>query len=164
MKSWSGLWGRSSLPGCLLLLSLVTLIGKSVTLVWDQMSDGAFSSYEIQGLSPWSLAAIWVVRRTWCSPFQGDSRAVFVLSDSKSEGREKIGSSSFNILKLKSQGHLGGWLSWLSIYLQLGSWSQSLGIKPHMGLPARQGVCFSLSLCPSSLLMPLSLSFSLSNK
>lgn len=37
------------------------------------------------------LAAIWVLSRTWYSPFQGDSRTFFVLNDSKSEEWEKIG-------------------------------------------------------------------------
>ena len=41
-----------------------------------------------------------------------------------------------------------GWLNWLSIYLQLRSWSQGPGIRPHIRLPAQEGVCFSSSLCP----------------
>lgn len=31
---------------------------------------------------PEVLAVIWVVKRIWCSPFPGDSKAIFVLSDS----------------------------------------------------------------------------------
>ena len=53
-----------------------------------------------------------------------------------------------------------GWLNWLSICLWLGSWSQSPGIKPCIGLPAQWGVCFSLSLCPSPCSCSLSLLFS----
>ena len=34
--------------------------------------------------------------------------------------------------------------------------SQGPGIKPHMGLPAQQGACSSLSLCPSLCLYSLS--------
>lgn len=37
------------------------------------------------------MAAVWVVKRGWCGPFQGNSRAVFVPSDFKSERWEKIG-------------------------------------------------------------------------
>ena len=40
-----------------------------------------------------------------------------------------------------------GWLSRLSICLQLRSWSQVPGIKPCIGLPTQWGVCFSLLLC-----------------
>ena len=39
------------------------------------------------------------------------------------------------------------WLSWLSICLQLRSWSQVPGTKPCIGLPTQWGVCFSLLLC-----------------
>ena len=46
------------------------------------------------GSVSWSLAAIWVVRRTRYYPFQGSSRVVIVLSDSKSEEREKTGNIS----------------------------------------------------------------------
>ena len=48
-----------------------------------------------------------------------------------------------------------GWLSWLSVYLQLRSWSQDPGMEPYMGLSAHWGACFSLCLCACSL--PLSL-------
>ena len=41
---------------------------------------------------------------------------------------------------------VSGWLRWLSIYLQLRSWSLSSGIEPHVKLPALRGVCFSFSL------------------
>ena len=41
------------------------------------------------------------------------------------------------------------WLHPLSICLGLRSWSQGPGIKPHIGLPAQQGVCLSLSLFPT---------------
>ena len=40
------------------------------------------------------FTAIWVVRRTWCSPFQGDFRAIVFLTDFKSERWEKIGNIS----------------------------------------------------------------------
>ncbi len=45
------------------------------------------------------------------------------------------------------------WLSWLSVCLQLRSWSRGPGIEPHVRLPAQWGVCFSLllSLCALSL-------------
>lgn len=54
----------------------------------EPSSSGAFFSCEMwtQGSSPWSLPAALVVRRTWNSSFQGDSRAVFVLSDSNQKG------------------------------------------------------------------------------
>ena len=56
------------------------------------------------------------------------------------------------------------WLSQLSICLWLKSWSQGPAIKPHTHVrsPAQRGVCFSLSLWPSTHLYSLSLS--LSNK
>ena len=57
-----------------------------------------------------------------------------------------------------------GWLSRLSICLQLMSWSQGPGIKPHVRLPAQGGVCFSLSLCPSSCLYSPCLSLNWTNK
>ena len=41
------------------------------------------------------------------------------------------------------------WLR-LSICLQLGSWDEAI----HIGFSAQQGVCFSLSCCPSSPLAP----------
>ena len=42
----------------------------------------------------------------------------------------------------------GTWMAqWLSICLQLRSWSQGPGIKPHVGPPAQWGACFSHSLC-----------------
>ena len=52
-----------------------------------------------------------------------------------------------------------------SVCLRLRSSSQGSGIEPHIKLPAQQGVCFSLSHCPS-LIPALVLSFtpSLSNK
>ena len=46
-----------------------------------------------------------------------------------------------------------GWLSWLGACLRLRSWSQSPGIQSHVTLSAEQGVCFSLSLCPTPWLM-----------
>ena len=49
-------------------------------------------------------------------------------------------------------------LSWWSICFRLRSWSRGPGIEPCIRAPAQQGVCFSLSLCPSS---PLVLSLSL---
>ena len=52
---------------------------------------------------------------------------------------------------------------WLSICLQLRSWSQGPGIMAHARLPAQQGVCVSLSFCPFHLLM-LSLTHTLSLK
>lgn len=33
---------------------------------------------------------MWVMRKTWCSPFQKDLREVFVLADFKSEGGRKL--------------------------------------------------------------------------
>ena len=36
-----------------------------------------------------------------------------------------------------------GWLSWLSIFLQLRSWSRGPGIEPHVGLPAEEGAGLS---------------------
>jgi len=43
---------------------------------------------------------------------------------------------------------LGAWVAQsLRVCLQLRSWSQGPGIKPHIGLPAQRGVC--LSLCRS---------------
>lgn len=39
---------------------------------------------------PWSLVAIWIVRWTWYHPFQGHSRAVFVVRGSRSEGWKKV--------------------------------------------------------------------------
>ena len=55
-----------------------------------------------------------------------------------------------------------GWLSQLSICLQLRSLSQGPGIEPCLRLPAQRAVCFSLSLClPLCLLVP---SLSLSSK
>ena len=42
-----------------------------------------------------------------------------------------------------------GWLSWLTVCLWLRSWSWGPRIEPYVFLPAQQGVCFSLSLCPS---------------
>ena len=38
------------------------------------------------------------------------------------------------------------WFSWLNICLWLRLWSPGPGIEPWVGLPAHQGVCFSLSL------------------
>ena len=49
-------------------------------------------------VDPWfkalNLAAVQVVKRIWCGPFQGDSKAIFVLSDFKAERWEKIGNIS----------------------------------------------------------------------
>ena len=53
-----------------------------------------------------------------------------------------------------------GWLSRWSICLWFESWSWGPGIKTHIGLPAQQRVCFSLSCYYS----PCSCSLSLSNK
>ena len=36
------------------------------------------------------MFGVWVVRKTLYIPFQGDLRAVSVLMDSKTEGREKV--------------------------------------------------------------------------
>lgn len=92
MKCWRGILGGSTLLCCQLLPVLFSWIWRSPGLVKDSMSGRAFFSSEMhfQALSPWSLAAIWVVTRTW-SASQGDPRAVFVLGDSKSEGWEKSG-------------------------------------------------------------------------
>ena len=54
-----------------------------------------------------------------------------------------------------------GWLSQLSLCLWLRSQSRGPGIKPHIGLPAQWGICFSLSLCPFPYLCSLCLSISL---
>lgn len=83
--------GGSSLPRCQLLLFLVSL---------GQVSGRAFFSYEMctQSSSPRGSAVICVVRRTWYSPFQGNLRTVFILTDSQSEGRVKIGNVSLKKL------------------------------------------------------------------
>ena len=57
-----------------------------------------------------------------------------------------------------------GWLSWLSICLQLRSWSQYPGIKPHIGLSAQWRACFSFSPCLPLCLLVLSLSLCQINK
>lgn len=54
-----------------------------------------------------------------------------------------------------------GWLSQLTVCLQLMTWSQGRRMKPHIRLPAQQGVCLSLSLCPSLCSGALSFSHSL---
>ena len=63
------------------------------------MSGGAFFSSEmylrLESLD--SQAVIWVVRRTWYSPFLGDLQAVFVLIDFKSEGWKIIGNISLEV-------------------------------------------------------------------
>ena len=60
---------------------------------------------------------------------------------------------TWNFLNDKNNGNflcwVPGWLSLLRFCLQLRSWSQDLGIKPHIGLFAQWGTCFSLSLCRS---------------
>ena len=53
------------------------------------------------------------------------------------------------------------WLRWLSVCLRLRSWSPGPGLKPHTGLPAQQGVCFSLFICLSLCMCLFSLSLSL---
>ena len=63
----------------------------------------------------------------------------------------------------KSKNWAPGWLSWLSVCLQLRSWSWGPGIKFHIRLPAQQGVCFS-STSPTIWSFFLSLAHSLSNK
>lgn len=100
MRFWFGIKRVSSQPLCQLLLFLVCLIWRSLMSVQDQVSDGAFFIHEIhvQGLSPWSLPAIWGVRRTWYSPFQVQSWAIFVLIDSRSEVWEKIGNVPLRIV------------------------------------------------------------------
>ena len=50
-----------------------------------------------------------------------------------------------------------GWLSWLSICLGFGSWSQDPRIEARVGLPAQQGICFSLCLSCSLCLYSLTL-------
>lgn len=72
--------------------SLPNLIWRSLVFVQDQMSGGAFFSYHTctDNTSPQSLGVIWVVLESWYSPFQGDWRAVLVLSDSKLEGWQKL--------------------------------------------------------------------------
>lgn len=57
-----------------------------------------------QGSSPCSLAPVWLVRKIWDSPLPGDTRAVFVLWDSKSEGWEEIGNSSLESHNQSSEG------------------------------------------------------------
>ena len=80
-------WEGNYLPQCQLLSFLVRLVWRSPAPTQDQVSGGTFFSCDV---CPWSFAAIWVVRRTWDSPFQRNSRAVFALSDSKSREWEKI--------------------------------------------------------------------------
>ena len=48
------------------------------------------------------------------------------------------------------------WLSWLSICLLLGSWSQGPEIEPHIGLLAQPGACFSFSAAPPPCALSLS--------
>ena len=56
------------------------------------------------------------------------------------------------------QGCLRGSVIWASdSWFQLGSWSQSSEIQPHVTLHAQQGVCLSLSLYFCSLCLCLSL-------
>lgn len=50
-----------------------------------------------------------------------------------------------------------GWLSQLDVCLWLGSWCRGPEARPLVGLPARWGTCFSLSLCPSPCLCVLTL-------
>ena len=51
------------------------------------------------------------------------------------------------------------WLNWLSVCLQLRSWSQGPGIKLHIKLSAQWGVSFSPSLCVLILSLLLYLSY-----
>ena len=53
---------------------------------------------------------------------------------------------------------------WLSVHLQLQARFRGPGIKSCIGLPAQWGACFSLSLCPFSLLFTESLSVKYINK
>ena len=46
----------------------------------------------------------------------------------------------------------------------LRSWSPGPGIEPHIGFPAQWGVCFFLSLCPSTHALSLARSLSQINK
>ena len=82
-------WEDAS-PQCRLSLFLVNLILRSTAGVEDQISVETSSTVRYIPF----VQVIWVVKRTWYSPFQGDSGAIFVLSDSKSEGWEKIGQLS----------------------------------------------------------------------
>ena len=91
------------------------------------------------------------------------------FQDTREKSGEIINSTStkFNIIdeqlnffKKQNLGHLGR-LSWLSICLWLRPWSQVLGIKSYISLPAQWGVCFSLY---ASLLPVISVSLTLSLK
>ena len=75
---------------------------------------------------------------------------------------EYLHSSLVLSLKTKKIQEHFRWLS-LSVCFQLGSWSQGLGMEPHIGLLAQQGVFFSLGLCPSPACV-LSLSLQYINK
>ena len=63
--------------------------------------------------SPWSLVTFQVVRRTCYRPFQGNSRAVFFLTDFKPEKRKKIENIS---LKRSSQTFKGSKNIWPKSY------------------------------------------------
>ena len=68
--------------------------------------------------------------------------------------------NQFRAAKINHPGG-SGWLSQLTICLQLRSGPQSPGIEPHTGLPAQREACFSLTLClllPSACAHLLSLS------
>lgn len=98
-------------------------------------------------------------------PGRDDERTYgFVSNETKSFRRLWVRKHMIGLwFKRSFQGALG-WLSRLSISLQLRLWSPGPGIKPHIGLPAQQGACFSLSLPLPLLMRSLFLSLSLLEK
>ena len=89
----------------------------------------------------------------------------YVLKKKKktSRPRKTLVNKKEKELSKNSKTGVPGWLSKISLCLQLRSWSRGPGIEPHSWVSAQRGACFSLSLCcsspsPSAWLCSLSLS------
>lgn len=90
----------------------------------------------IQSSNSRCLVVIWVVKKAWYSPFQGNLRAVFALRDSKLEGWKKTGNVS-----LESCHQIFEETTRVQLFFQISS-QVSAGTTVNISGSTEQSLCF----------------------
>lgn len=99
MKSSFSVLGRSSQHRCQLPFFLVSLTWRFRALGQDQMSGRAFWLSDVYPrFKPPKFGCHWVMKRSWRSPFQGNSRAIFLLVVLNQKDSRKLEMSAWRVI------------------------------------------------------------------